>query len=239
MTVRAVLPNKSCSSRVNVCSSSFLLYVKAEKNAIIEELALEYDSKKKASSELWSSKLTFVVCRLSESILGLKYIVPFNHIRGEHNGIGAVCSVATSTGSLLYIYRFCSYVCLGWDIQKESRCLYASLRSETKIWTRSGNSCGRVVASGSSISSQIPNVKQGFKVQMTLEQACPMEYQGAQCAIKESSHANRLSKADGCSTTNTSHRAGKRGPATAYCAAIAFIKANFPADQWLCTERAA
>ena len=31
-----------------------------------------------------------------------------------------------------------------------------------------------------------PNTKQSLKVQMTLEQACPMEYQGAQCAFKDS-----------------------------------------------------
>ena len=54
---------------VQILSFLKALYVKAEKNAIIEELALESDSKKKASSELWSSKLTFVVCRLSESYL--------------------------------------------------------------------------------------------------------------------------------------------------------------------------
>ena len=33
---------------------------------------------------------------------------------------------------------------------------------------------------------QTPNTKQSLKVQMTLEQACPMEYQGAQCAFKDS-----------------------------------------------------
>jgi hypothetical protein len=33
---------------------------------------------------------------------------------------------------------------------------------------------------------QTPNTKQSLRVQMTLEQACPMEYQGAQCAFKDS-----------------------------------------------------
>ena len=33
---------------------------------------------------------------------------------------------------------------------------------------------------------QTPNTKQSLKVQMTLEQACPPEYQGAQCAFKDS-----------------------------------------------------
>ena len=33
---------------------------------------------------------------------------------------------------------------------------------------------------------QTPNTKLGLRVQMTLEQACPMEYQGAQCAFKDS-----------------------------------------------------
>ena len=33
---------------------------------------------------------------------------------------------------------------------------------------------------------QAPNTKQSLRVQMTLEQACPMEYQGAQCAFKDS-----------------------------------------------------
>lgn len=31
-----------------------------------------------------------------------------------------------------------------------------------------------------------PNTKQSLKVQMTLEQACPLEYQRAQCAFKDS-----------------------------------------------------
>ena len=64
---------------------------------------------------------------------------------------------------------------------------------------------------------------------MTLERAFSMETKGG----------NPISQADGCKTTDTGHRAGKRGPTTAYCAAIAFIKAIFPADQWLCTKRAA
>ena len=33
---------------------------------------------------------------------------------------------------------------------------------------------------------QTPNTKQSLRVWMTLEQACPMEYQGAQCAFKDS-----------------------------------------------------
>jgi hypothetical protein len=33
---------------------------------------------------------------------------------------------------------------------------------------------------------QTPNTKQGLRVQMTLEQACPLEYQWAQCAFKDS-----------------------------------------------------
>jgi hypothetical protein len=33
---------------------------------------------------------------------------------------------------------------------------------------------------------QTPNTKQSLRVQMTLEQACPMEYQGSQCAFKDS-----------------------------------------------------
>ena len=31
-----------------------------------------------------------------------------------------------------------------------------------------------------------PKTKQGLRVEMTLEQACPSEYQGAQCAFKDS-----------------------------------------------------
>jgi hypothetical protein len=31
-----------------------------------------------------------------------------------------------------------------------------------------------------------PNTKQSLRVQMTLEQACPLEYQRAQCAFKDS-----------------------------------------------------
>ncbi len=31
-----------------------------------------------------------------------------------------------------------------------------------------------------------PNTKQSLRVVMTLEQACPPEYQGAQCAFKDS-----------------------------------------------------
>ena len=41
-------------------------------------------------------------------------------------------------------------------------------------------------ASPRKIAGQTPNTKQSLKVQMTLEQACPMEYQGAQCAFKDS-----------------------------------------------------
>ena len=41
-------------------------------------------------------------------------------------------------------------------------------------------------ASPRSHARQTPNTKQSLRVQMTLEQACPMEYQGAQCAFKDS-----------------------------------------------------
>ena len=41
-------------------------------------------------------------------------------------------------------------------------------------------------ASPRAIAGQTPNTKQSLRVQMTLEQACPMEYQGAQCAFKDS-----------------------------------------------------
>ena len=37
-----------------------------------------------------------------------------------------------------------------------------------------------------SLGGQTPNTKQGLRVQMTLEQACPLEYQWAQCAFKDS-----------------------------------------------------
>lgn len=33
---------------------------------------------------------------------------------------------------------------------------------------------------------QAPNTKRGLIGEMTLEQACPSEYQGAQCAFKDS-----------------------------------------------------
>ena len=32
----------------------------------------------------------------------------------------------------------------------------------------------------------VPNTKQGLRVEMTLEQACPPEYWRAQCAFKDS-----------------------------------------------------
>jgi hypothetical protein len=34
--------------------------------------------------------------------------------------------------------------------------------------------------------NKTPNTKQSLRVQMTLEQACPLEYQRAQCAFKDS-----------------------------------------------------
>lgn len=34
--------------------------------------------------------------------------------------------------------------------------------------------------------TKTPNTKQSLRVQMTLEQACPLEYQRAQCAFKDS-----------------------------------------------------
>ena len=36
------------------------------------------------------------------------------------------------------------------------------------------------------LSEQCPNTKPGLRVEMTLEQACPPEYQRAQCAFKDS-----------------------------------------------------
>lgn len=36
------------------------------------------------------------------------------------------------------------------------------------------------------VRDKTPNTKQSLRVQMTLEQACPLEYQRAQCAFKDS-----------------------------------------------------
>lgn len=64
---------------------------------------------------------------------------------------------------------------LGW---KRARLV---LRSET-----SRPAANYFKASLQRTGDKTPNTKQSLRVQMTLEQACPLEYQRAQCAFKDS-----------------------------------------------------
>ena len=64
---------------------------------------------------------------------------------------------------------------LGW---KRARLV---LRSET-----SRPAANDFEASLQRTGDKTPNTKQSLRVQMTLEQACPLEYQRAQCAFKDS-----------------------------------------------------
>ena len=61
-----------------------------------------------------------------------------------------------------------------------------ALQSEVCATTLGDRTTAANCISGESAAGQTPNTKQGLRVEMTLEQACPPEYQGAQCAFKDS-----------------------------------------------------